>query len=600
MQAPFDGTYLLTMQAASVIRDPLPLLRPRWVDPPPISDESVRVLADGLRLPAPICRLLARRGHIDVSGAKAFLRPEAAHLHDPGLMAGIGDAVERIAAAVRAGERILVHGDYDVDGICATALITRALTMMGGKPVPFVPHRLRDGYDLTGAGIAAALSAGARLIVTADCGIVAHAAVDQAARAGIDVIVTDHHTPGPTLPSALAVINPNRRDCLYPEKGLAGAGVAYKLVTAVADALGFPSARLTSLLDLVAVATVADLAPLVAENRALVRWGSAVLARTPNAGLRALLQVTGLADKDTITAGQIGFILAPRINAVGRLDDAMTGVRLLLTDEPREAHAIATELEGINQRRKELDTDTLKDALGMLERNYDPGRDWGVVLASRSWHPGVIGIVASRIVERIHRPTVLIALGSDEGRGSARSIPGFHMHEAFVRCGSHLMRFGGHRAAAGCSIDPSRVDGFRDAFSAVARHELSATDPMPELRLDGEISLPEANFALCRLLRHFGPFGLGNPSPVFAAYDVRLAGRPRTVGRQHLKLELTADGEALEAIGFGMADRLSELGGDDPRLDVAFKLEENRWEHPRARSQGPRVQARLVDFRRVR
>ncbi len=587
------------MQAAPAMRNPLPLLRPRWVDPPPVDDRVIHELSETLKLPPLVCRLLARRGHVAVPQAKAFLRPAPSHLHDPMSMAGVGDAVERIVRAIRAGESILVHGDYDVDGICATALLVRALRMMGGRPIPFVPHRLRDGYDLTAAGISAARAAGARLIVTADCGIVAHAAVADAARAGIDVIVTDHHTPGPTLPGALAVLNPNRPDCAYPEKGLAGAAVAYKLVTAVAKAIGFPPERLTALLDLVAVATVADLAPLTAENRALVRWGSAVLLRTPNVGLRALLRVTGLAGRDVITAGQIGFILAPRLNAVGRLEDGMTGVRLLLTDDPREAAALATQLEDVNRRRRELDGDTLKDALSMLERDYDPARDWGVVLSSPSWHPGIIGIVASRIVERIHRPTVLIALGQTEGKGSARSIPGFHMQEAFVRCRTHLLRFGGHRAAAGCSIEPSRVESFREAFAAVAEAELRHLDPVPELRLDGQISIREATYPLCRLLRHFGPFGVGNPSPVFAAYDVGLAGRIRTVGRQHLKLSLTADGGTLEAIGFGMAERISELEGVNPRLDVAFKLEENRWEHPLGRRQGQRVQARLIDFRRV-
>jgi single-stranded-DNA-specific exonuclease len=569
-----------------------PLLTRRWVFPDAPDPGAVERLCRELRLPPSLCSLLAQRGFGDPGAAKDFLRPHPGHIHPPHLLAGMGDAVARLRRAVGAGEIILVHGDYDVDGICATALFTRALRAMGGRAVPFVPHRLEDGYDLSEAGIRAAREAGAGVILTGDCGIVAHDAVDRARRLGMDVIVTDHHTPGPTLPGAAAVVNPNRGDCRYPDKGLAGVGVAYKVCCALAAELGFPEDRLHSFLDLVAVATIADLAPLTGENRALVRWGLRVLVQTPNPGLRALLRSTGLADRGEISASQVGFILAPRINAVGRMGEALRGVRLLTTDDPGEAAEIAELLETENRSRQAVDGQTLAEAMRMLDRSYDPERDRGVVLAGEGWHPGVIGIVASRVVERIHRPTVMIALnGSEEGKGSARSIAGFHLYDALRDCSEHLTRFGGHRYAAGCSIRRERVDSFRGAFDARARAVLAEDLLVPEVRIDLEVALPEVDGNLYRLLRHAGPFGMGNPTPVFAARRVGVTGYPKVVGQGHLKLVLAGEGATLEAIGFGMADRL-----DDPALargpvDVAFRLEENHW-NGRAR-----LQAKLVDLR---
>jgi single-stranded-DNA-specific exonuclease len=571
----------------------------RWVFPDPEDPAAVRALAAELRLPHTLCRLLVQRGRGTSHAAREFLRPGDSQLHPPGAMAGMAEAVARLSAAIRSGETILVHGDYDVDGICSTAILARALRMMGGKPVPFVPHRIDDGYDLTGAGIQAAASAGASLILTADCGIVAHEAVDRASALGIDVIVTDHHTPGPTLPAALAVINPSRTDCPYPEKGLAGAGVAFKLVLALAGEMGLPLERLAAFLDLVAIATVADLAPLGGENRLLVRRGLQVLARTPNPGLQALLRSSGLDEEGEITAGQVGFILAPRINAVGRMGDAMVGVRLLLCDDRVEAESIAATLESHNRLRRQVDEETLEEAMRMLEGSFDPARDRGVVLASESWHPGVIGIVASRVVELIHRPAVLIALGADEGKGSARSIRGFHLHEAFRACSEHLTRFGGHRAAAGCSLRPQSVDAFREAFDAHARSVLTEEMLVPEIRVDAELRLGEATSELHRLLRHLAPFGIGNPTPVFATLGAR-AEKPRLVGGRHLKLTLVQEDARLEAIGFGMGDRLPECAPGSGPVDVAFKLEENRWRPAGASADRVTLQARIVDMRPAR
>jgi single-stranded-DNA-specific exonuclease len=567
-----------------------PLAR-RWILPTPPDAAVVERLRRELRLPAPLCRLLAQREMGEPEVAKSFLRPHAGQIHSPATLAGIGAAVARLREARDRGETVLVHGDYDVDGICSTALYVRALLQMGLRAEPFVPHRLVDGYDLSEAGIRAAVEAGAKLILTGDCGIVAHEAVERARSQGIDVIVTDHHTPGPTLPAAVAVVNPNRSDCLYPDKGLAGVGVAYKVCCALAEELGYPVEHLSRYLDLVAVATIADLAYLTPENRALIRWGLRILPETHNPGLRALLESTGLADKGEVTAGQVGYILAPRINAVGRMGEAARGVRLLLTDDPREAEEIAATLEEENRWRREVDGRTLREAMRMLEAGYDPARDRGIVLASEGWHPGVIGIVASRVVERIHRPTVLIALGEEEGKGSARSVPGFDLYDAMRDCSEHLVRFGGHRAAAGCSIRPDRVETFRAAFDARAASALTADQLVPEVRLDLEISVAEADEELCRLLKHAAPFGIGNPTPVFLARGVQVSGQPRVVGGSHLKMTVASGGRTLDAIGFGMADRLGDVNPVHGPIDLAFKLEENHW------NGRTRAQARLVDLR---
>lgn len=566
----------------------------RWVFPAAPDEARVQALSRELRLPGPLCRLLVQRGYGETEAVKAFLRPHAGQIHPAGSLAGMGDAVERVVRAIRGGETVLVHGDYDVDGICATALLVRALGWMGAKALPFVPRRLQDGYDLSEAGIRAARELGATLILTCDCGIVAHDAVTRARTVGIDVVVTDHHTPGPALPEAVAVVNPNRPDCGYPDKGLAGVGVAYKLACAVAEAVGFPAERLSAFLDLVAVATIADLAPLTGENRALVRWGLKILPQTPNPGLRALLRTTGLDGKGEISASQVGYVLAPRINAVGRMGEASRGVRLLTTDDPVEAERIAQSLEADNRWRQTVDGETLTQALDALERGYDPDRDWGVVLAADGWHPGVIGIVASRVVERIHRPTVLVALnGAEEGKGSARSIGGFHLYEAMRACGHHLTRYGGHRMAAGCSILPDRVEAFRDAFNTHAHGVLDDEKLVPEVRIDLEVELHHADEDLARMLRHAGPFGMGNATPVFALRGVSVVGEPRTVGQEqrHLKLTLGAHGRTMEAIGFGMAERAKEPWLAGGPLDVAFRLEENTWNGRTT------VQAKVVDLR---
>lgn len=569
----------------------LPALERRWLDRGPADDGSVAALHAALHLPLPLCRLLTLRGRADPDAARAFLKPRLDRLLDPFLLPDMKPAVARLERALRGGEVILVHGDYDVDGICSTTLFTRFLRSLGGRVVTFTPNRLRDGYDLGPAGVAAAAAARAGLILTGDCGTVAHGAIEQASAAGIDVIVTDHHTPGPDLPAAVAVVNANRLDSEYPDRGLAGVGVAFKLCQAMAAARGLPADSLWPYLDLVAVATIADLAPLRGENRILVRYGLRLLRETRNPGLRALLAVSGIDASQSIGTGQISHGLAPRINAVGRMGDAGRGVTLLLTDDAAEADRLAALADEENRQRKALDRETLREALEQLVVDYDPARDFGVVLAAPGWHTGVIGIVASRVVERVNRPTVLIAIDAESGRarGSARSIRGFHLYDAIRDCGHLLQRFGGHRQAAGLEIEPGRIAEFRAAFNERARAMLTPEDLTLSVAIDMDLRLADANLELLELLRHFGPFGIGNAAPVFACRGAALARPPRTVGDGHLKL-LVDDGTArVDAIGFGMADRVPALA-ESSRVDVAFQLQLDEWNGRR------RPQLRLLDI----
>jgi single-stranded-DNA-specific exonuclease len=576
--------------------EPLPTLPAplrRWVERGCADVTLANGLRDSLSLPEPLCHLLTVRGYGEVDAARDYLKPRLERMHDPVSLAGIANAVERIDSAINTGETILVHGDYDVDGVCGTTLFTRVIRSMGGRVVPFTPLRLRDGYDLTDAGVRAAKAAGATLIVTADCGTVAHAAVTTAKQLGIDVIVTDHHTPGPTLPDAVAVVNPNRPDCDYPDRSLAGVGVAFKVCQALASMRSVDAKSLWYYLDLVAVATIADLAPLRGENRIFTKFGLKLLRETRNPGLAALMVEAGIDQNRPIGGGQISHVLAPRINAVGRMGDAMRGVELLLTDDAARAATLARVLEDENTTRKTIDRQTLREALLMLEKTYDPDRDWGIVLGSQDWHSGVIGIVASRVVERIHRPTILLSIDPTVGRarGSARSIPAFHLYDGIKSCNHLLERFGGHRQAAGLDVRIDRIDALRDAFNAHAHEVLDADDLVQNVSIDLELRLGDATVEFADLLRHLGPFGMGNPSPVFVTRGVRLAREPRIVGDGHAKLLLGDDSGRIDAIGFGMGDRIRDARAQD-RFDVAFHLQVDEWNDLR------RPQARLLDLMR--
>lgn len=560
----------------------------RWLFPPEPARDVVTALQQELRLPEAICRLLAARGYGAPDDAKAYLRPRLDHLHDPNGLADLDRAVERIVRALRESETVLVHGDYDVDGICSTTLIVRTLAMLGGNPVPFIPRRLQDGYDLTDAGVRAARESGATLVITCDCGTSAHAPIAALQQSGIDVIVTDHHLPGGPLPEAYAILNPKRPGCTSRDKDLAAAGVAFKLALALTRAVGGSDNAVYAMLDLVALATIADVAPLRGENRVLVRYGLKLLNEPARPGIRAMIRAAGLEGK-ALTSGRVGFILAPRLNAAGRLGSALRGVDLLLATSDQQANPIARELEELNAKRQELDRSTLERARTLVQQ-LDLSTTYGIVLAEEGWHPGVIGIVASRIVEEFGRPAVLIALEGEQGKGSGRSISAFDLHAGLSECRSLLLRFGGHRSAAGITIATDRVREFAARFNEIAASRLTENDLVPELRVDLELPFEQANDELEVLLRYLEPCGIGNPSPLLVSRGVTVAAPPRVVGKDGLKLLLHGDGRELVALGWGMGPRVRELDVG-ATIDVAYRLERDEWNGE------SRLQARLADFR---
>jgi single-stranded-DNA-specific exonuclease len=559
----------------------------RWVLAAAPEREVVDALTRALNVPETLATLLAQRGFADPDRAKAFLRPDLDGLSDPASLANLPHAVDLITDAVREGRRIMVHGDYDVDGQCSTTMLTRTLRAAGADVVPFVPHRLHDGYDFGPAGLGAARDAGVGLIVTCDCGTTALDTVAAARAAGMTVVVTDHHLAG-TVAEADALVNPQQPGCDSGLTQLCGAGVAFKLVQALVPALDLPENLPFHLLDLVALATVADVVPLVGENRILVRAGLKVLATTRWQGLRQLVDVVGLSGKD-IRAAHVGFILAPRLNAVGRIGDAKDGVKLLLSDDPTEARAMAQQLETINGRRQAMDETVLDEALQEVDESIDLEQHYGLVLARDGWHPGVIGLVASRLVERFGRPAVMIALEGGEGKGSGRSIGAFDLHAALTECAPYLSRYGGHRMAAGLTIDRDRVEPFRAAFNEVARSWLTADDLVPTQRIDVVTTVGDLTDELERLFRHLEPCGMGNPGPVLGIRQATME-REQVVGSNHLRFTLRDGPASVAAIAFNWADRIDPAWRRGS-IDVALRLDRNEWRGSST------LQARIVDLK---
>ena len=532
--------------------------------------------------------LLLHRGITSDEEARAFLHPEKQPFHDPFLMRDMEKAVSRIEQAIQAQERIVVYGDYDVDGITATSLLCRNLRQLGANAGYFIPHRQKDGYGLHKETLDEIIAGGAGLIVTVDCGI---SAVEEAAAAKdkVDLIITDHHLPGQELPKALAVIDPHRADCAYPDKNIAGVGVAFKLCQALWQKMRGKS--FTGDLDIVALGTVADVVPLLGENRKIVQQGLRVLKKSKRPGIQALLAVTELQEKE-ITAGHIGFVLAPRLNAAGRLASALRGVELLLTEDGEEAQAIAEELDAANRERQAVEQEILQAAEKQIEE-IDVKRAHVLVLHGEGWHPGVIGIVASRIVERYYRPTVIIAEEDGVGKGSCRSIRGFHMFEALSACKEHLLGFGGHAQAAGLSLRSADIASFREALEAYAAKVLTEEDFVPILDIELELAPEKITEQLMTEIKLLEPYGMGNPKPLFSTQGVR-GSYARQIGKegQHLKFELDGLDASIDVLAWGKGEEAPLVNRE--RIDIAYFPEYHVWREKRS------LQLMLEDFRPAR
>lgn len=528
---------------------------------------------DLLLLPTFVEQILYNRGITTLEGMTRFLSDEGGPVYDPFLLKGMHQAVDRIIWAIGQGEPIVVYGDFDADGITSTALLVECLQALGADVEPYIPHRLEEGYGLNSQALQSLARAGKRLVITVDCGVSSIAEVTNACAWGLDVIITDHHHIPKALPPALAIINPKQLDCRYPFKDLAGVGVAYKLAQALYAALDVPQAERPVANDLVALGTVADLAPLIEENRALVKRGLQALNPPHRPGLQAMLQTAGV---DRVDAWTIGFILGPRLNAMGRLEHAIASYRLLLTDSWEEALSLARKLEATNQERQRLTNELQEKARQeILER----GAQEKLILVAGSDYPlGIVGLVAGRLAEELYRPVLVVGLGEKESRGSARSIAEFNIIAALEECRDLLLRYGGHAQAAGFTIETCKLDHFHLRLCQIAQRDLANIELQPTLFIDVELPLTEITWDTLRWLEKLAPFGYANPAPVFMSRRVRLYAPPRVVGKDHLRLKLAQHNSrlVLDAIGFRLA-HLQEALSKHPYWDVAYTLEENRW-----------------------
>jgi single-stranded-DNA-specific exonuclease len=549
----------------------------RWLIPD-FEPTQAETLRRALGMEAPAAQVLIRRGFADPECARQFLEPSLAALHDPRLLRDMPRALDRLLAAVRGRERVLVYGDYDVDGTTSTVILSKAIEMAGGVADWHVPHRLREGYGMRAEVVERAAAEGVRLIVSVDTGIRAAPVVARANELGIDVIVTDHHLPEEALPPALAVLNPNRPDCPYPDKNLCGAGVAFKLVQALIGSLGWPPDKVRrvteSFLKLVAIATVADVVPLTGENRVIVKHGLDGLSEVRNPGLRALLDVAGFSGSTVPSARQVAFQIAPRINAAGRMDTAEAVIEMFLTADQERARALARQLHDQNAERQAVEAGIREVCEQMT---VDPSAA-ALVYYAEDWHRGVLGIVASRLVERFHRPVFVLARNPDDGlaQGSGRSIPAFHLLEALEAMPDLFTRFGGHSHAAGVTLEAARVEEFRRRFHDYAAARLRPEDLQPCLKLDGSLHFSNITERSASQLFRLAPFGHGNPPPVFAALDVEVAGPPAPWNEKHLRVMLRQNGRSLAVKAWNFAARAGELEAGS-RVDVAFSIEEDAY-----------------------
>jgi single-stranded-DNA-specific exonuclease len=568
------------------------------LSPPALESLSLK-LSESLRLPAVVARLLVNRGIRDDESAWRFLNPQIEQLHSPDLMCGMKPAVERLRAAIENRERILIYGDYDVDGTMAVVILKTAIELCGGICEFHVPHRILEGYGMRDEVIEKAAAEGIRLIISVDTGIRAFAAAETAERLGLDLIVTDHHLPHERgIPRALAVLNPNQAGCEYPCKALCGAGVAFKVAQALFEATG-RERYIASFLKVVAIATIADAVPLIGENRVFVKLGLEGLSHPVNPGLRALLDVCELRQNRTLTTTEIAFRVAPRMNAAGRMDIAKDVIDLFTVKDLERAKEIALRLHQLNGDRQQEEARIVAEIHQKVEDEPALRDSYCMVLDGEKWHRGVIGICASRVVDRYHRPALVLSVDDGEAHGSGRSIPSFHLLNALESCPELFSRYGGHSHAVGFALPSERIPELRQALDTYARQHLTEADFVPLLETDGELPLDEITPALWQEINRLVPFGMGNPEPVFVARAAKILTEPRIIKEKHLKLKVSRGGaggsalsRAMDVMGWRMSERLQQqpLAFGDA-LDIAYRIERNS--HP---DFGGNLQLILCDY----
>ena len=563
----------------------------RWVYTEPERVECVQALEKELNIPRQIAHLLAVRGIETYDQAKTFFRPDITTLHDPFLMKDMEAGATRLSQAIRDHQKVLVYGDYDVDGTTATACVVMFLKEFGVDASYYIPHRFKEGYGINPDGIRHAIDIKADLIVSVDCGITAIEESRYAREQGIDLIICDHHTVGDELPVANAVLDPKRPDCNYPFDGLSGAGVGFKLIQATVQKLGLPVSVANKYLDLVAISIASDIVPIIDENRLMMREGLDMINSKPRLGIKSLLNLINISE-GSVSTSSIVFSIGPRINAAGRMGDATKAVELMMADNEMKAKEYAEELEKVNNFRRETDRETMDQAVAMIERDSGLEEISSMVLHHPDWHLGVIGIVASRLVDAYFRPAIMLSTVEGKIKGSARSVKGFNIYEALKQCEDLLEQFGGHEFAAGLTMDKENLDEFKKRMNEIACLKLAENDFKPELQIDGDLDLSKVDMKFWKLLNQFEPFGPGNLRPVFVSKKVKIVGNPTIVGNGHLKMRVSQNDSAVfDVIGFNMHEYEPILRpGDVQEVDIAYVLEENNWNGRRT------IQMRLKDI----
>jgi single-stranded-DNA-specific exonuclease len=550
--------------------------------------EKAALLQQSLKISPVICQILVQRGIETFEQSKKFFRPELTGLHDPWLMKDMDKAVERVIRAVNNNEKILVFGDYDVDGTTAVACMYSFLKKIHSVVDFYIPHRYREGYGISKAGIDFAKENGFTLIISLDCGIKSADLIGYAAESGIDFIVCDHHLPDEILPPAVAILNPKQKDCPYPYKELCGCGVGYKLISALAPQFGMSDEMVNENLDLVATAIAADIVPMTGENRILAFHGLKKANDRPNAGIKALASLSGL--KKELHINNLVFMIAPRVNAAGRMDDARKAVQMFIAETDEEALHFAEMLHSDNTERKEADVNITEEALALINENEEWQNRKSTVVFKPHWHKGVVGIVASRLIEHHYRPTIVLTQSGDYVAGSARSIPGFNLYEAVHACREYLLGYGGHFAAAGLTLELDKLDLFRNKFEEVVSSTIDAALLVPEIIIDAEINFSEITWPFYNVLQQMEPFGPENLRPVFIAKNVWDTGYTKIVKEDHLRFSLKQKNTVFTGIGFNMADKFHLFQMKKP-LDIVFKIDENEWNGNKS------LQLRMIDFR---